>query len=175
MASQDQGGFCNKDVPHRTNSLVTLPPAKPEKVKRNHAVLVQWLETHHQNPYPTKAEKHYLACSANMTQRQLNDWFANARRNIKKVGFPMWKAKHTPNLNGGRSRHHSNMPAAVHSGGSTSGAGGSIACTLHKLHVPSYMILKLILYMIVVYDIMHDGCYTDSIMKSFTRVAFSYA
>ena len=142
MAGQDQAGFCEKDAPRGTDSLVTLPPAKPEKIKRNHAVLVQWLETHHLNPYPTKAEKHYLACYANMTQRQLNDWFANARRNIKKVGFPMWKAKHTPNLNGGRSRHRGNATAAAaaaaHSGGSMPAPGGIIACTfITWLHVPS--------------------------------------
>ena len=142
MAGQDQAAFCEKDAPHGTDSLVTLPPAKPEKIKRNHAVLVQWLETHHLNPYPTKAEKHYLACYANMTQRQLNDWFANARRNIKKVGFPMWKAKHTPNLNGGRSRHRSNATAAAaHSGGSM--PGGIIACTfITWLHVPSTWLHK---------------------------------
>lgn len=132
MAGQDQVGYCNKDAPHSRDSLSTMPPAaKPEKAKRNHAVLVQWMETHHHNPYPTKSEKHYLGCYANMTQRQLNDWFANARRNIKKVGFPMWKAKHTPDVNGARSRHHRghNMPAAVHSGGPV--PGGILSLHVH--------------------------------------------
>lgn len=45
--------------------------------------------------YPSKGEKHYLAHYAGMTQRQLNDWFANARRNIKKVGYETWKEKHS--------------------------------------------------------------------------------
>ena len=62
---------------------------------RNPAVLVLWIEEHAQNPYPSKAEKHYLAHYAGMTQRQLNDWFANARRNIKKVGYQTWKEKHS--------------------------------------------------------------------------------
>lgn len=63
--------------------------------RRNPAVLIRWIEDHPYNPYPTKAEKHYLAYYAGMTQRQLNDWFANARRNIKKVGYDAWKKKHS--------------------------------------------------------------------------------
>lgn len=63
--------------------------------RRNPAVLIRWIEEHAHNPYPTKAEKHYLALLAGMTQRQLNDWFANARRNIKKVGYAAWKKKHS--------------------------------------------------------------------------------
>ena len=104
--------YCDKETPHSTDSLVSVAPAKS---KRNHAVLIQWLETHYENPYPTKSEKHYLACYANMTQRQLNDWFANARRNIKKIGFAAWKAKHSPALLGSRSRR--NLSAAVQAGG----------------------------------------------------------
>lgn len=63
--------------------------------RRNPAVLIQWIEEHPHNPYPTKGEKHYLAFYAGMSQRQLNDWFANARRNIKKAGYEVWKKKHT--------------------------------------------------------------------------------
>ena len=107
-----------KEAPHSTYTLSSAASAKSEKSKRNHAVLIQWLETHHENPYPTKAEKYYLACYANMTQRQLNDWFANARRNIKKVGLTAWKAKHSPTLIGGRSRRQ--LSAAVQ----PSGPGG---------------------------------------------------
>ena len=103
--------YCNKEAPHSTNSLSN---AASEKAKRNHAVLIQWLETHHENPYPTKAEKLYLANYANMTQRQLNDWFANARRNIKKIGFSSWKAKHSSML-GSRSRRR--FSTAVQPGG----------------------------------------------------------
>ena len=117
-----------------SDSLLNVTHAKPEKSKRNHAVLIQWLETHQPNPYPTKSEKHYLACYANMTQRQLNDWFANARRNIKKVGFPVWKAKHTPTLNGGRSRHYS-MTAGVYSGASAGILIVTAACIILNMYI----------------------------------------
>ncbi len=66
-----------------------------EKRPRNPAVLILWIEEHSLNPYPTKDEKRVLGHYAGMTQRQLNDWFANARRNIKKVGYPLWKEKHS--------------------------------------------------------------------------------
>ena len=66
----------------------------PMRRRRNPAVLIRWIEEHPFNPYPTKGEKQGLAFYAGMTQRQLNDWFANARRNIKKVGYENWKKKH---------------------------------------------------------------------------------
>ena len=113
MASDRE--YFSKGTPHSTNSMSSATSAKSEKAKRNHAVLIQWVETHHDNPYPTKAEKHCLASYANMTQRQLNDWFANARRNIKKIGFAAWKAKHSPTLIGSRSRRH--LSTTVHSEG----------------------------------------------------------
>ncbi len=62
---------------------------------RNPAVLIHWIDDHSRNPYPNKDEKRVLAYYAGMTQRQLNDWFANARRNIKKVGYSAWKEKHS--------------------------------------------------------------------------------
>ena len=65
-----------------------------KRLRRNPAVLIRWIEDHPFNPYPTKGEKQGLAFYAGMTQRQLNDWFANARRNIKKVGYENWKKKH---------------------------------------------------------------------------------
>ena len=68
--------------------------AFPIRKRRNPAVLIRWIEDHPFNPYPTKGEKQGLAYYAGMTQRQLNDWFANARRNIKKVGYENWKKKH---------------------------------------------------------------------------------
>ena len=57
-------------------------------------MLIRWIEEHPVHPYPTKAEKQGLAFYAEMTQRQLKDWFANTRRNIKKVGYENWKKKH---------------------------------------------------------------------------------
>lgn len=66
------------------------------KIRRNPGVLVRWIYLHERNYYPTKAEKEELCQDAGMTMRQLNDWFANARRNIKKKGMEYWKKKHSP-------------------------------------------------------------------------------
>ena len=57
---------------------------------RNTAVLVKWIEGHQGNPYPTKAEKQYLAYYSGMNLTQLSTWFANARRRIKKIGMKTW-------------------------------------------------------------------------------------
>lgn len=57
---------------------------------RNTAVLVKWIEEHQSNPYPTKAEKQYLAYYSGMNLTQLSTWFANARRRIKKIGMKTW-------------------------------------------------------------------------------------
>ena len=79
------------------------PPGQPliccrtgRKMRRNPGVLVRWIYLHERNYYPTKAEKEELCQDAGMTMRQLNDWFANARRNIKKKGMEYWKKKHSP-------------------------------------------------------------------------------
>ncbi len=66
-----------------------------KKIRRNPGVLIKWIHTHSNNPYPTKKEKDLLTYYAGMNLRQLNDWFANARRNIKKKGgYEKWKEKH---------------------------------------------------------------------------------
>ena len=52
-------------------------------------MLIRWIEEHPVHPYPTKAEKQGLAFYAEMTQRQLTNWFSKARYNIKN-----WKKKH---------------------------------------------------------------------------------
>nr|ADC29552.1 iroquois homeodomain protein b [Suberites domuncula] len=66
----------------------------PQK-RRNPAVLVLWIKEHSANPYPTKAEKDFLAHDANMTQRQLKDWFINVRRVIKKIGYEKWNSSYS--------------------------------------------------------------------------------
>lgn len=75
-----------------------MDPSNPffrkRKVRRNPAVLSRWIQEHHPSSYPTKMEKELLSRKAGMTIRQLNDFFANARRNIKKKGFEAWKKKH---------------------------------------------------------------------------------
>lgn len=65
------------------------------KTRPNTAVLIQWILDNSRHPYPTKLEKEDLARRAWMNLRQLNDWFANVRRNIKKKGFDKWKRRHT--------------------------------------------------------------------------------
>lgn len=66
-----------------------------KKIRRNPGVLITWIHTHSSSPYPTKAEKDMLSRLAGMNLRQLNDWFANARRNIKKKGgYIKWREKH---------------------------------------------------------------------------------
>lgn len=62
----------------------------PVRRMRNTAVLVKWIEDHQSNPYPTKAEKQYLAYYSGMNLTQLSTWFANARRRIKKIGMKTW-------------------------------------------------------------------------------------
>ena len=62
----------------------------PVRRMRNTAVLVKWIEEHQSNPYPTKAEKQYLAYYSGMNLTQLSTWFANARRRIKKIGMKTW-------------------------------------------------------------------------------------
>ena len=46
--------------------------------------LKKWLLAHHENPYPTKGEKIWLALTSNMSLTQVSTWFANARRRMKK-------------------------------------------------------------------------------------------
>lgn len=60
---------------------------------RNTLPLIEWLEMHQSNPYPSKFEKEQLALVSQLTLRQLNDWFANARRNIKRFGYAEWRKK----------------------------------------------------------------------------------
>lgn len=69
--------------------------SEPKKIRsrRSHSNLVQWLDMHKSNPYPTKVEKEQLAINSGMTIRQINDWFANARRNIRKIGFEAWRKR----------------------------------------------------------------------------------
>ena len=87
-----------------------------KRKRRNTAALVQWIGEHPYNPYPTKAEKQNLAFLAGMTTRQLNDWFANARRNIKKMGMENWRKKRNGTLLGSGSNSSS--------GGTSEGEGG---------------------------------------------------
>ena len=76
----------SKHSPHASS----LGQQYPVRRMRNTAVLVKWIEEHQSNPYPTKAEKQYLAYYSGMNLTQLSTWFANARRRIKKIGMKTW-------------------------------------------------------------------------------------
>ena len=77
-----------------TGDSPSLPrPEKKTSKRRNPNVLIQWIEEHPNHPYPSKSDKQFLASQAGMNLRQLNDWFANARRNMKKLGFQTWLRK----------------------------------------------------------------------------------
>lgn len=45
--------------------------------------LKQWLCRNRDNPYPSKLEKEILARDSQMTNTQVSNWFANARRRLK--------------------------------------------------------------------------------------------
>lgn len=45
--------------------------------------LKQWLCKNRDNPYPSKLEKDILARESQMTNTQVSNWFANARRRLK--------------------------------------------------------------------------------------------
>ena len=75
-----------KSLESASQSSLTYPVRR----MRNTAVLVKWIEEHQNNPYPTKAEKQYLAYYSGMNLTQLSTWFANARRRIKKIGMKTW-------------------------------------------------------------------------------------
>ncbi|KAL3434500.1 hypothetical protein BDV09DRAFT_185738 [Aspergillus tetrazonus] len=46
-------------------------------------ILEQWMDTHFENPYPTKDEKASLAQHTGLTVAQVSTWLANARRRYK--------------------------------------------------------------------------------------------
>ncbi len=81
--------FCASEVQtyERTlNALVTLATnTKKRKFDQTTTeTLSQWLLAHHNNPYPTKEEKHDLCLETGLSSEQLNNWFSNTRR--RKMG-----------------------------------------------------------------------------------------
>lgn len=80
----------DSSVHHKSPSAASTSLSYPVRRMRNTAVLVKWIEEHQSNPYPTKAEKQYLAYYSGMNLTQLSTWFANARRRIKKIGMKTW-------------------------------------------------------------------------------------
>jgi len=64
--------------------LLHGPGTRKNATRESTTSLKNWLKEHQKNPYPTKAEKVYLALVSGMTLTQVSTWFANARRRLKK-------------------------------------------------------------------------------------------
>ena len=59
--------------------------------------LVQWLDMHKTDPYPTKLEKKWLACDSGKTVGQIEGWFSNAA--VHKI-TTYWEKGEGPSLLG---------------------------------------------------------------------------
>ena len=81
--SDDSSPYCDRKM------SLYRPPSL-----RNSSVLVRWIKEHRNSPYPSKGDKQMLAVQAGMTLTQVSNWFANARRRIKKIGMEEWLEVH---------------------------------------------------------------------------------
>ena len=61
-------------------------PSQREKTRP----LREWLLRHRHHPYPNKEDKMVLAMETHMRVDQVSMWFANTRRQIRKVGMKVW-------------------------------------------------------------------------------------
>ena len=52
----------------------------PNFPKRSVNILKVWLQKHIDNPYPTHKEKDQLSKESNLSKRQIQNWFTNARK-----------------------------------------------------------------------------------------------
>ena len=68
----------------RTTSLnlLTGKITTSRRAKTDHIVLRAWLFQHRYNAYPTRAETLILAMKTELTTKQVQNWFINARRRI---------------------------------------------------------------------------------------------
>ncbi len=57
---------------------------KTYATKAQTAHLQKWLNKNKHNPYPTRAEKDMLIIASGMNSKQVDDFFGNARRRMKK-------------------------------------------------------------------------------------------
>ncbi|KAL3102167.1 hypothetical protein niasHS_003576 [Heterodera schachtii] len=79
------------------NYMVPAEARRKNATREVTAPLKQWLNSHRKNPYPTKAEKTFLAMITNMSMTQVSTWFANARRRLKKENKMTWSPRNRPN------------------------------------------------------------------------------
>ena len=63
----------------RTTGKITT---SRRRAKTHHIVLRDWLFQHRYNAYPTRAETLILATKTELTTKQVQNWFINARRRI---------------------------------------------------------------------------------------------
>ncbi|KAG5457534.1 MAG: homeobox KN domain-containing protein [Olpidium bornovanus] len=77
--------FLAQALPTGTASA-ELPP--PPSMRSNHppaavAVLKDWFFANLENPYPSKEERDRFAGQTGLTQKQVSEWFVNARRRLR--------------------------------------------------------------------------------------------
>ena len=63
-------------------NLLTGKITTSRRAKTDHIVLREWLFQHRYNAYPTRAETLTLAMKTELTTKQVQNWFINARRRI---------------------------------------------------------------------------------------------
>lgn len=73
---------CNED---QIQVDVSKPTSQPQRARTRFSLsavkfLDDWFSAHHQNPYPTPDERDWLARESSLKPKQVNTWFANARR-----------------------------------------------------------------------------------------------
>ena len=57
---------------------------------RNTENLKKWIASHQENPYPVKEEKILLGEMSDLDDKQVDYFFGNTRRRIKKIGMQEW-------------------------------------------------------------------------------------
>ncbi|KAJ3449588.1 homeobox protein [Anaeramoeba flamelloides] len=59
------------------------PKSRPNFSKPVVKILKEWFDSHSEHPFPTKIEKNILVDKTQLTLKQVNNWFINARRRRK--------------------------------------------------------------------------------------------
>lgn len=82
---EDGRGYMNLRHKYNRNRIEGRTRPKRETARNMCRPLKQWLYAHRDLPYPNKGEKLDLAAKSKMTITQVSNWFANARRRLKKT------------------------------------------------------------------------------------------
>eukprot|EP00475_Leptophrys_vorax_P016286 TRINITY_DN22753_c0_g1_i1.p1 TRINITY_DN22753_c0_g1~~TRINITY_DN22753_c0_g1_i1.p1 ORF type:complete len:310 (+),score=71.52 TRINITY_DN22753_c0_g1_i1:40-930(+) len=67
-----------------SSSSIKVVRSRPLFPRKAQLILMDWLQSHKTNPYPTKEQKARLCSAAGITLQQLNKWFTNARMRVLK-------------------------------------------------------------------------------------------